>query len=293
MNAGAPPAYGDFHLLPIAGERREGRAGSRLEVTDPYRGDTLLGIAMASEADMDEAYRAAARVQPDWAAKGPGERSAVMHRAVRIFDERKDEIIDWLVRESGSTQAKAAIEWGSARAITLEAASMPGRSHGRVLPSDVPGKQSLVYRRPLGVVGVISPWNFPLHLSIRSVAPALALGNAVVVKPASDTPVTGGLLLERIFDEAGLPPGLLSVVVGAGSEIGDAFVAHPVPSFISFTGSTPVGRGIGRIASGGEHLKRVALELGGNSPFVVLADADVVAAVDAAVSGKFLHQGQI
>ena len=124
-------------------------------------------------------------------------------------------------------------------------------------------------------------------------APALALGNAVVVKPASDTPVTGGLLLERIFDEAGLPPGLLSVVVGAGSEIGDAFVAHPVPSFISFTGSTSVGRGIGRIASGGEHLKRVALELGGNSPFVVLADADLAAAVDAAVSGKFLRQGQI
>ena len=293
MNSSASSPYADFHLLPIAGKRREGKAGRRLEVTNPYSGDALLQIPMATEADMDEAYRAAAKAQPDWAAKGPGERSAVMHRAVAIFDARKDEIIDWLVRESGSTRAKAAIEWGSARAITLEAASMPGRSHGRVLPTDVPGKQSLVYRKPLGVVGVISPWNFPLHLSIRSVAPALALGNAVVGKPASDTPVTGGLLLERILDEAGLPAGLLSVVVGAGSEIGDDFVAHPVPSFISFTGSTPVGRGIGRIASGGEHLKRVALELGGNSPFVVLADADVESAVDAAVAGKFLHQGQI
>lgn len=293
MNTKAPSPYKDFNLLPIAGKRRKGAAGRQLEVTNPFTGDALLEIPMASEADMDEAYRGAAKAQPDWAAKGPGERAAVMHRAVSIFDARKDEIMDWLVRESGSTRTKAAVEWGSARAITLEAASMPGRSHGRVLPSDVPGKQSLVYRKPLGVVGVISPWNFPLHLSIRSVAPALALGNAVVIKPASDTPVAGGLLLERIFDEAGLPPGVLSVVVGAGSEIGDAFVEHPVPSFISFTGSTGVGRGIGRIASGGEHLKRVALELGGNSPFVVLADADVEAAVDAAVVGKFLHQGQI
>ncbi|MGY0559396.1 aldehyde dehydrogenase family protein [Luteimonas sp. A277] len=289
----AKTAYRNLALQPLGGTWREGRANRRLEVINPFSGDQLLEIAMANHEDLDAAYLGAAKAQPDWAAMGPGTRAAVMHRAVAIFDARKDEIIDWLVRESGSTRIKAAIEWGSARAITLEAASMPGRSHGRVLPSDVPGKQSLVYRKPQGVVGVISPWNFPLHLSIRSVAPALALGNAVVVKPASDTPVTGGLLLARIFEEAGLPAGLLSVVVGAGSEIGDAFVEHPVPSFISFTGSTEVGRGIGRIASGGEHLKRVALELGGNSPFVVLADADVEAAVDAAVVGKFLHQGQI
>lgn len=293
MNAKASTRYGDFGLLPIAGKWREGTSGRRLEVTNPFSGQKLLDIAMASKADLDEAYRAAAKAQPDWAAKGPGERAAVMHRAVAIFDARRDEILDWLVRESGSTRIKAAIEWGSARAITLEAAGMPSRSHGRVLASDVPNKQSLVYRQPLGVVGVISPWNFPLHLSIRSVAPALALGNAVVVKPASDTPVTGGLLLARIFEEAGVPPGVLSVLVGAGSEIGDAFVEHPVPAFISFTGSTDVGRGIGRIASGGEHLKHVALELGGNSPFVVLADADVEATVNAAVVGKFLHQGQI
>jgi len=142
-------------------------------------------------------------------------------------------------------------------------------------------------------VGIISPWNFPLHLSARSVAPALALGNTVVVKPASDTPITGGFLLARLFEEAGLPAGALSVVVGAGSEIGDAFVEHPVPSFVSFTGSTPVGRNIGSLANGGEHLKHVALELGGNAPFVVLADADLDAAVNAAVCGKFLHQGQI
>lgn len=288
-----PVPYENLSLQPLAGQWRSGSAGRNLDVTDPFNGETLLSIPMASRQDLDDAYQKAKQVQPDWAATAPSARAAIMHRAIEIFDSRKTEIINWLIREAGSTRIKAEIEWGSARAITLEAASLPGRVHGRILPSDIPGKESRVYRVPLGVVGVISPWNFPLHLSARSVSTALALGNAVVIKPASDTPVTGGLLLARIFDEAGLPPGVISVVVGPGSEIGDAFVEHPVPAFISFTGSTDVGRNIGRLANGGEHLKHVALELGGNSPFVVLADADLDAAVNAAVVGKFLHQGQI
>ena len=286
-------AFQNLELQPIGGQWRSGSADRHLDVTNPFTGEQLLSLPMATREDLDEAYRTAAQAQVEWAAMGPTARGDVMRRAVEVFDQRKDEIVDWLIRESGSTRIKAQIEWGAARAIIQESASLPGRSHGRILPSDVPGKESRVYRAPLGVVGVISPWNFPLHLSSRSVAPALALGNAVVIKPASDTPVTGGLLLARIFEEAGLPAGVLSVLVGAGSEIGDAFVEHPVPGFISFTGSTPVGRNIGRIASGGEHLKHVALELGGNSPFVVLADADVEAAVNAAVVGTFLHQGQI
>lgn len=181
----------------------------------------------------------------------------------------------------------------SARGITLEAASFPYRVAGRILPSDIDGKENRVYRRPLGVIGIISPWNFPLHLTQRSLAPALALGNAAVVKPASDTPVTGALLAAKIFEEAGLPARVLNVTIGAGSEIGDYFVEHRVPRLISFTGSTPVGRGIARLAAGGEHIKRVALELGGNSPFVVLDDADVDQAARAAALGRFLHQGQI
>ncbi|SDH59759.1 4-hydroxybenzaldehyde dehydrogenase [Pseudomonas panipatensis] len=287
------PAYQDLHLLPLAGQWRAGNAGRQLEVTDPFTHKSLLSISQANREDLDEAYRKARETQAEWAAKAPAERAQVMLNVVKIFDERREEIIDWLIRESGSTRIKAQVEWGAARAITLESASLPNRVHGRILGSNIPGKESRVYRAPLGVIGVISPWNFPLHLTARSLAPALALGNAVVVKPASDTPVTGGLLLARIFEEAGLPAGVLSVVVGSGSEIGDAFVEHPVPAFISFTGSTEVGRNIGRIASGGKHLKHVALELGGNSPFVVLADADLEQAVSAAVVGKFLHQGQI
>jgi len=252
----------------------------------------LASLSQATFEDLNDAYLTAAAVQLEWARKSPAFRADVMLRAVEIFDTRREEIIDWIIRESGSSRTKAMVEWNAARAITLESASFPTRVHGRIMPSNVPGKENRIYREALGVIGVISPWNFPVHLTQRSVAPALALGNSVVIKPASDTPICGGLLLARIFEEAGLPAGVLSVVVGSGAEIGDAFVEHPVPKFISFTGSTPIGLNIGRLACG-QYLKHVALELGGNSPFVVLADADLELAVNAAIMGKFFHQGQV
>ncbi len=285
--------YRNFHLQLLAGEWREGSGEESHPVVNPYSGETLTSIRAATSDDLDATYQKAAVAQVAWADTPAAERAALMLRVVSIFDARKEEIIAWLVREAGSTRLKATIEWDLARTITLEAASMPSRVQGATMSSDIPGKENAVYRRPLGVVGVISPWNFPLHLSQRSVAPALALGNAVVIKPASDTPITGGLLLGRMFEEAGLPAGVLSVVIGPGSAIGDDFVAHSIPSMISFTGSTPVGKNIGKIATSGRHLKKVALELGGNSAFVVLDDADVEQAVKAAVFGAFLHQGQI
>lgn len=277
----------------IAGEWRDGRSEKVLTVTNPYDDAVLATIRQANKQDLDDAYRAAQAAQKAWAAQSPVARRQVILRAAQILEERREEIVDWIVKESGSTVGKAQVEVSLAAGITLEASSFPTRVHGRIVESNNPGKELRVYRRPIGVVGVISPWNFPLHLSERSVAPALALGNAVVIKPASDTPVTGGLILARIFEEAGLPAGVLNVVVGAGSEIGDDFVTHPVPGLISFTGSTPVGQNVGKLAASGKHLKHVALELGGNSPLVVLADADLDAAVEAAVLGKFLHQGQI
>jgi aldehyde dehydrogenase (NAD+) len=277
----------------IAGRWRPGRAGITLRDRNPYDDSLLTEIAEASREDLDDAYRSAADVQRDWARALPGERAAVLYRAVEIIDRRHAEIVDWLIAESGSTRLKAEMEWAAVRDGTLAAAAMPARVAGRILPTDIPGKESRVYRRPLGVVGVISPWNFPTHLTNRSVAPALALGNGVVVKPAEDTPVTGGLLLASIYEEAGLPPGLLNVVVGEVSELGDPFTLHPVPKFISFTGSTGVGRRIGELAVKGTTLKRVALELGGNAPCVVLDDADLDRAVTAAIVGRFLHQGQI
>jgi aldehyde dehydrogenase (NAD+) len=283
--------YADFDTLPIAGRWRKGRSDKVNRDLNPYTGEVLVEIPQASRDDLDEAYAGAAKAQIAWADRLTGEQAEVMRRAAVVMEARREEIISWLIRESGSTRLKATLEWETGHAVMLEAASLPYLVEGRILPADVQGKESRVYRKPVGVVGVISPWNWPMQLTNRSLAPALAIGNAVMVKPASDTPVTGGLLLARIFEEAGLPPGVLSVVVG--SEIGDAFVQHPVPRVISFTGSTPVGWGIARLAAEASVMKRVDLELGGNSPFIVLDDADLDHAAEAAVFGKFLHQGQI
>ncbi len=286
-------AYRDFHLQYIAGEWQSGQDDSINKDSNPYNGETLVEIKQATKAQLDTAYEAAQDAQKEWAQTLPAERAALLYKVVDILDNRQDEIVDWLIKESGSTRIKAMVEFNVARAITLEAATFPNRVHGEIRPSNTPGKENFVYREPIGVVAVISPWNFPFHLTQRSIAPAIALGNAVVLKPASDTPVTGGLLLAKIFEEAGLPKGLLNVVVGAGNAIGDAIVTHDTPSLVSFTGSTPVGKHIGELAHSGDYIKPLALELGGNNPFVVLKDADIDNAVKAAVFGKFLHQGQI
>ena len=276
----------------IGGVWNDGSSDKRVTVTTALDGTALRSFPAASTADVDRAYAAAAAAQQEWADTPPQERAAILNRAADILERRRDEVTALLRIESGSSALKANIEVSSAIGITRESATFPGRAHGTLHPSLFPGKENRVYREALGVVGVISPWNFPLHLSIRSVSPALALGNAVVLKPASDTPVSGGLIVAEIFEEAGLPSGLLSVVPGSGSEIGDHFVEHSVPRMISFTGSTPVGQRVGALAAKG-HLKKVALELGGNAPLVVLADADLEGAVNGAMMAKFLHQGQI
>ena len=277
----------------IAGSWRTGSSERNATDINPYDDSVLVEIPLATSADVDEAYQAAQKAQPAWAAMAPAQRSAIIYRAAELLEEKREEIVDVLIRESGSTRSKANLEVSLAVGITREAASFPARMHGRISPSNFPGKENRVYRVAKGVVGIISPWNFPLHLSIRSVAPALALGNAVVIKAASDTPVTGGLIPARIFEEAGVPAGVIGNVTGAGSEIGDDFVTHPVPKLISFTGSTPVGRRVGELAINGGPMKNVSLELGGNAPLIVLADADLDKAARDAATGAFLHQGQI
>jgi aldehyde dehydrogenase (NAD+) len=289
----APARYDGFDKMLLNGKWRQGRSDRIAEDRDPYTHDVLVRIALADEQDLDDGFRSAAAAQPEWNEMLPAERAAVVRRAGEIMKERREEIIDWLIHESGSTRIKANVEWQYARGVTFEAASFPSRVEGPIVPTDLPHKESRVYRQPVGVVGMISPWNFPFHLSSRSVAPAIAVGNSVVIKPASDTPVTGGLLLAKIYEEAGLPAGVLNVVVAQGSVIGDAFVRHPIPRVISFTGSTEVGRRIMELAAQSSILKRVLLELGGNSPHVILDDADMDLAVNTAVFGKFLHQGQI
>lgn len=277
----------------INGQWTTGTSAKSMTSSNPFNDEVLAEIKQASTEDVDAAYRAAADAQPGWAALPPAKRTEVLSGAADYLQENYEQILQLLIAESGSSHLKANIELSGTIAAIREAATFPTRVHGKIMPSNAPGKENRVYREPVGVVSVISPWNFPLLLSARSVAPALALGNAVVLKPASDTPLTGALVLAKAFEAAGLPGGALNAVVGAGSEIGDYFVAHPTPSLVSFTGSTPVGQNVGKIAVTGKHMKRVSLELGGNAPFVVLADADLEQAVKAAALGKFLHQGQI
>jgi aldehyde dehydrogenase (NAD+) len=264
----------------IDGEWRQGTGSWDIIDFNPYDDEKLASITIATVDEVDQAYRAAARAQKEWAATNPYARRAVFEKALRLVEEREEEIAEAIVAELGGTRLKAAFE--------LHLAKAP---EGRIIPSPVDGKENRVYREPVGVVGVISPFNFPFLLSLKSVAPALALGNGVVLKPHQNTPVVGGSLVAKLFEDAGLPAGLLNVVITDIAEIGDAFIEHPVPKVISFTGSDEVGRHVATVCA--SLFKRAVLELGGNSALVVLDDADVDYAVDAAVFSRYVHQGQV
>jgi benzaldehyde dehydrogenase (NAD) len=263
--------------------------GGDAPVVEPATGKELARIGTAGADDVDRAARRAAEAQREWAATSFEERAAVVRRAAALFEEHAAEIEGWIVRETGAVPPKAQLETHVAAQESYEAAALPSRPYGELLPTAAP-RLSLARRRPVGVVGVIAPFNFPLILSIRSVAPALALGNAVVLKPDARTAVSGGVVLARVFEEAGLPDGLLHVLPG-GAATGVALVEHPLVPVISFTGSSAAGRKVGEAA--GRQLKRSHLELGGNSALIVLDDADLDLAVSAGAWGSFLHQGQI
>lgn len=283
--------FSELALQYIDGEWRTGSGSWDIVDVDPYSGDKLATITAATVAEVDLAYRAAQRAQREWAATSPYERRLVFERALHLVEEREQEITEAIVAELGGTALKAGFELSLTKDMLRESMALALASEGRILPSPVPGKENRLYRLPVGVVGVISPFNFPLFLSLKAVAPALALGNGVVLKPHQETPVVGGTLIAKIFEDAGLPAGLLNVVVTDIAEIGDAFIEHPVPKVISFTGSDKVGRHVATVAA--SHFKRTVLELGGNSALIVLDDADLDYAVDAAVFSRFAHQGQV
>lgn len=260
-----------------------------LTVGEPATGETLAAVGEAGAADVARAGEAAAAAQRAWAATSFTERAAVLRRAGALIEKHADELHQWMIRETGSVPGMVGFATHVASQECYEAAALTSRPVGEILPTEQP-RLSLLRRTPVGVVGVISPFNAPLILSSRSVAPALALGNAVLLKPDPRTPVSGGLILARVFEEAGLPEGLLHVLPG-GVEVGSALVTDPRVRVISFTGSTAAGRKVASL--GAEHLKRVHLELGGNSALVVFDDVDVEQVVSAGAWGSFLHQGQI
>ncbi|HEY7281308.1 MAG TPA: benzaldehyde dehydrogenase [Actinomycetota bacterium] len=260
-----------------------------IPVVEPATGEELGRVGRAGAADVARTGARAAEAQRAWAAAMYQDRAAVLRRAGDLFAANAAEIEDWIVRETGAIPPKAQLETWFASSTCYEAAGLVSLPYGELLRTRDP-VLSMSRRMPVGVVGVISPFNFPLILSIRAVAPALALGNAVVLKPDPRTAVSGGVVLARIFEEAGLPDGLLSVLPG-GAETGEALVTDASVQMVSFTGSTRAGRKVA--ALGGQHLKRVHLELGGNSALIVLDDVDVEKAVSVGAFGSFMHQGQV
>ncbi len=263
--------------------------GGDTAVTEPATGAEIGRVGLASPADVARAAQVAAAAQVSWAARPHTERQAILRRAGDLWLQAAAEIEPWGIREMGKIPPAMQFETHVATEEIFEAATLPSRPYGELLPSEQP-RLSYSERVPVGVVGVIAPFNFPQILAIRSVAPALALGNAVILKPDPRTAVSGGVVLARVFEEAGLPPGLLHVLPG-GADVGEAVVTEPVVRVVSFTGSTAAGRRVGELAA--RHLKRVHLELGGNSALIVLDDADLDRAASAGAWGSFLHQGQI
>ena len=259
------------------------------EVREPATGTGLGRIGLADAEGIAQGCAAAAAAQPAWAALPYEQRADVLRRAGELAREHAGEIAMWLTREGGSSRIKAAAEAAINAKALLEASQLPSGSQGEVLPSS-DGSLSLARRRPIGVVGVIPPFNFPLYLAMRAVAPALALGNAVVLKPDPRTAVCGGAVIARLFELAGLPEGVLHVLPGDGAA-GAALTSDPHVGAIQFTGSTGAGRKVGEAC--GKHLKKVSLELGGKNALLVLDDADLELAVNNAAWGCFLHQGQI
>jgi benzaldehyde dehydrogenase (NAD) len=263
--------------------------GGSQDVIEPATGAVLTRVGHATAEDVRRAAAEARAAQPGWAATPYEKRAAILRRAARALEDNQEELVPWIARETGGIPAKAGFEIHMVTEILHRSAAMCTEPQGVVLPSD-PGRISLARRVPRGVIGIISPFNFPLILSTRAVAPALATGNAVVLKPDPRTPLTGGFIVARIFEEAGLPEGVLQVLPG-GAEAGEAVCTDPDIAMVAFTGSSTVGRRIGELA--GKHLKKVQLELGGKNAVIVLEDADLDGAASAIAFGAWFHQGQI
>jgi acyl-CoA reductase-like NAD-dependent aldehyde dehydrogenase len=278
----------------IGGRRVPASTGAVFDDRDPWDGSVVFTVPAGGADDARDAIDAAASAQVAWSETAPTHRQAVFSRAASILERRSDEIVDLLGRETGAGRWYAEAQVHFAVSLLRQAAALAHLPQGVVIPSDLPGTTAMALRRPVGVVGAIAPWNASLILSARAIAGPLAVGNAVVLKPSEESPYTGGVLWGEIFEEAGLPAGVLNVVChapGQAGAIGAELLRHPMVRRINFTGSTPTGRRLAE--SAGRHLKRVLLQLGGHNPLVVLSGVDLDYAVEAAAFGAFVHQGEI
>ncbi|WP_027058397.1 aldehyde dehydrogenase [Mesorhizobium loti] len=282
----------DIGLL-IDGDKRNASGSASYERMDPFTGKLATRAAAASVADANAAVEAAAAAFTTWSKTGPGERRALLSKAADVMASKVGEFTRLMMEETGATGPWAGFNVMLAANMLREAAAMTTQISGEIIPSDKPGTLAMAIRQPAGVCLGIAPWNAPVILGTRAIAMPIACGNTVVLKASEMCPGTHRLIGQALV-EAGLPKGVINVVTNDPKDaaaIVEALVAHPSVKRVNFTGSTKVGRIIAELA--GRHLKPALLELGGKAPLLVLDDADIDAAVNAATFGAFMHQGQI
>ena len=274
----------------INGEWVESKSTKIFERRNPANHDDVVArIPLSTREEMKQAIAAAKAAFPAWRDTPPPSRGKILFKVVRIMEEQKEELARMLTREEGKALKDALGEVQRAINIAEFMAGEARRINGETFPSEIAKTFTYTIRQPLGVVGAITPWNFPVAIPIWKIAPALVYGNTVVLKPAELTPLCA-LRIAEIFQQAGLPAGVLNVVLGAGEDVGDELVQNPLVHGLSFTGSTSIGCKI--YATGAERQKKVQCEMGGKNPVVVLADADLKMAMESVVGGAFASTGQ-
>ena len=273
----------------INGELVDAQSGKTIEVHNPATGEIVGAVPRGAVSEVDAAVEAAAKAFPAWAAMSPSKRAALMHAAAEKMKAAVPEIARLLTLEQGKPLAHATLEASRVQENLEYYAGLADKIRGDYVPLEDPGKFGLTLRRPIGVVVAITPWNFPLTLMANKICPALATGCTIVLKPASTTPLATQRAVE-VINSAGLPPGVLNIVHGAGSEIGDALVTHRKVNKIAFTGQTETGKRIMKLAA--DNVTRVTLELGGSDPIIVCDDADLRRASAATAIGRFFNAGQ-
>ena len=273
----------------VNGAWSSGSAKAPIDVTNPATGDTVVQVAAASREDARRAIDAAEAAFPDWSARTAKDRSAILRRWHDLVVANADDLAKILTAEQGKPLAEARGEILYGAAFFEWFAEEAKRIYGETIPAPNSDQRILVLRQAIGVCAAITPWNFPMAMIPRKAAPALAAGCTMVLKPASATPLSA-LALAQLADEAGVPPGVFSVVPGGGSTVGDELVTNPKVRKVTFTGSTEVGREL--MAKAAPGIKKLSLELGGNAPLLVFDDADIANAVSGAIASKFRNMGQ-
>src|SRR5579862_3330652 len=274
----------------IDGKWCDAENGRTLGVINPATEEVICDVAYGGRKETHRAVEAAAKAMPAWMKLTAYDRAKILKKTADLMRDRADSIAKTLTMEQGKPLAEAKAEILHS-ADTFEWFAEEGkRAYGQLIPNSQPGKRHVTVKHPVGVVASISPWNFPITLQSRKIAPALAVGCTVIARPASQTPLS----LVQVFEcmiEAGVPAGVANLVIGSAQEMADEFLENPIVRKISFTGSTEVGKQLMRAAADG--LKRISLELGGHAPFIVFPDADPEVGAKIAVTGKFRNNGQV